>query len=82
MDIVDNCAGVRSCLSLYEKPSGLLINFEKYALSVSPNIEENTAFLIKFMLSIPVVQGHRCTWGYRAFYLGTKSSSFSIWLRE
>lgn len=55
---LEDCAGVRHCLNLYEKASGQLINYENSGLSFSPNSSADMIDAIKTMLSIPVVHEH------------------------
>lgn len=62
-----DCAGIRHCLSIYEKASGQLINFEKSSLSFSPNTAEVVANRIKSLLSISIAQGHDVYLGIPTF---------------
>ncbi|XP_073051686.1 uncharacterized mitochondrial protein AtMg00310-like [Primulina eburnea] len=63
-------------LSLYEKASGQLINFDKSALSFSPNTTEDEVNTIKQMLSVRVVQGHDLYLGLPTFSTRQKKMQF------
>lgn len=53
-----------------------MINYEKSSLSFSPNTTESTTFLIKTMLSIPIVQGHEVYLGLPTFSARNKKLQF------
>lgn len=70
------CATIRNCLSIYERASGQLINYEKSSLTLSPNTPEGTSFLIKTMLAIPIVQSHEVYLGLLTFSAKRKKLQF------
>lgn len=74
--IVNDCEGIRNCLSLYERALGQLISYEKSALSFSPNTKEETANSIKTMLSISIMQGHEIYLGLPTLSLRSKNLQF------
>lgn len=57
-------ARVKEVLSLYEKASGKLINYDKSALSFSPNTHLMLMDTIKIILTIPVLQQHDLYMGF------------------
>lgn len=51
-------ARVKECFTLYDKASGQLINYDKSALSFSPNTSPHVMETIKNLLTISMVQCH------------------------
>lgn len=70
------CSQVKACLHAYEKASGQMINYEKSALSFSPNTGSDIAERIKTDLTIPVVQGHDMYLGLPTFSLRSRRVQF------
>lgn len=70
-------ANIMNCLTKYEKASGQPINFEKSALSFSPNTSVDIVDAIKTMFKIPVVQGHAFYLGLPTFSMRSKRVQFS-----
>ncbi|XP_075486201.1 uncharacterized protein LOC142525795 [Primulina tabacum] len=62
-------ARVKECLSIYEKASGQLVNYDKSTLSFSPNTHLLLMDTTKNILTIPVFQQHD-------LYLGLPTKSF------
>lgn len=73
-----DCLQVRSCLVRYERTSGQIINFEKSALTYSPNTTAQIASVIKSILSMEVVNGHEIYLGLTTFSLASKKSQVCI----
>lgn len=76
-----DCLNVRSCLSSYERASGQMINFDKSALSFSPNTTVQMTSDIKSILSMEVVSGHDLYLGLPTFSLRNKNLQFA-YLKE
>lgn len=73
---LEDCAGVRHCLNLYEKASGQLINHENSGLSFRPNSSADMIDAIKTMLSIPVVHEHELYLGLPVCSMRNKKLKF------
>ncbi|XP_075515386.1 putative mitochondrial protein AtMg00310 [Primulina tabacum] len=69
-------AHVKECLSTYEKASGQLVNYDKSALSFSPNTHISLMDTIKNILTIPVVHQHDLYLGLPTFSLRSKRLQF------
>lgn len=67
---------VKECLDTYELTSGHLINYEKYALSFTPNTGPDVVEMIKIVLTIYVVQGHDMYLSLSPFSLHSKKLQF------
>lgn len=72
---------VRKCIQTYEQASGQMVNYEKSALSFSPNVDEQAIEDIKRVFSVEVVKGHDLYLGLPTFSLRSKKIQFS-YLRE
>ncbi|XP_073121252.1 uncharacterized protein [Henckelia pumila] len=68
---------LRNFLRRYEQASGQLINFEKSALSFSPNTPVVSIEEFKTLFTIPVVQGHSVYLALPKFSLLNKNMQFS-----
>lgn len=77
----EDCLTINRCLKWYEKASGQLINYDKSALTFSPNTDSHLVDTIKGILSIPVVQGHEIYLGLPTFSLRSKTLQFN-YLKE
>ncbi|XP_073039414.1 uncharacterized protein [Primulina eburnea] len=68
---IEECDGIRQCLSLYEKASGQLINFEKSSLSFSL-IQMSKKLQFRYLIERVVtrLQG----WGHKPFSAGGKET--------
>ncbi|XP_075480607.1 uncharacterized protein LOC142521262 [Primulina tabacum] len=67
---------VKECLHAYERASGQLINYDKSALSFSPNTNSSLIESIKMVLTIPVVQRHDIYLGLPTVSLRSKRLQF------
>lgn len=67
---------IKECLHLYEKASGQLINYDKSALSFSPNTNAILVDAIKMILTIPVVHRHDFYLGLPTVYLKSRRLQF------
>ncbi|XP_073133915.1 uncharacterized protein [Henckelia pumila] len=74
---MEDCQSIAECLKNYERASGKVINFEKSALSFTPNTVPAMVNRIKSELTIPVVQGHEIYLGLPTFSLRSKKVQFS-----
>ncbi|KAL5576147.1 hypothetical protein UlMin_017846 [Ulmus minor] len=72
----EECAQLRCCLLLYSKASGQLINFEKSALSFSPNTSGASKREICSLFGISQVEGHDLYLGLPTFSLRNKRLQF------
>ncbi|XP_075491149.1 uncharacterized protein LOC142529488 [Primulina tabacum] len=70
-------ARVKECLSLYEKASGQLINYDKSAVSFSPNSSPALMDTIKTILTIPVVHQHDLYLGLPTISMWSKRLQFN-----
>lgn len=67
---------IKECLIAYEKASGQLINYDKSALSFSPNTTPLIIDTIKVILTIPLVQQHEIYLGLPPVFLKSKRLQF------
>lgn len=77
----DDSLNVRRCIQKYEKASGQLVNFDKSALTFSPNTSIVASSDIANIFSIPVVKGHEIYLGLPTFSMRNTSLQFG-YLRE
>ncbi|XP_073030650.1 uncharacterized protein [Primulina eburnea] len=75
-------ARVKECLTQYEKASGQLINYEKSALSFSPNSSPALMATIKTILTIPVVHQHDLYLGLPTVSMRSKRLQFKYLLER
>ncbi|XP_075475208.1 uncharacterized protein LOC142505947 [Primulina tabacum] len=73
---MEDGARVKECLSCYEKASGQPINYDKSALSFSPNTHPLLMDTIKNILTIPVVHQHDLYLGLPTVSLKSKRLQF------
>ncbi|KAL5577529.1 hypothetical protein UlMin_019228 [Ulmus minor] len=71
-----DCFQLRQCLVLYEKASGQSINFDKSALSFSPNTGEMDREEICAMFGVTQVEGHDMYLGVPTFSMRNKRLQF------
>lgn len=77
----EDCMQIQNCLHTYERASGHIINFDKYALTVSPSTHSHVIDDIKNILSISIVQSHEVYLGLPTFSLRQKNLQFD-YLRQ
>ncbi|XP_073285260.1 uncharacterized protein [Primulina huaijiensis] len=73
---VEGCVGIRNFLSLCDRASRQLVNFEKSSLSFSINMEVGIAKPNKSILSILIAQGHEVYLGLPNFSARNKKLQF------
>ncbi|KAL5553367.1 hypothetical protein UlMin_040768 [Ulmus minor] len=71
-----DCANLRHCLDCYSKASGQLVNFEKSALSFSPNTSAYVREEICSLFGISQVAGHDMYLGLPTFSMRNKRIQF------
>ncbi|KAL5577919.1 hypothetical protein UlMin_019618 [Ulmus minor] len=67
---------LKSCLTSYAKASGQLINFDKSALSFSPNTRSNDKITICLVFGVNQVQSHELYLGLPTFSMKNKRIQF------
>lgn len=67
---------VQNCIHQYEKDSGQMVNYDKYALTFSPNTGLQVIEEIKNVLAMSVVKSHELYLGLPTFYLRQKRLQF------
>lgn len=73
---MEESARVKECQYIHEKASGQLINYDKSALSFSPNTHVMLMDTLKNILTIPVVQQHDLYLGLPTVSLRSKRLQF------
>ncbi|KAK6158786.1 hypothetical protein DH2020_006100 [Rehmannia glutinosa] len=76
-----DCEKIAALLKIYEKAMRQLINFEKSALTVSPNTQQVIVDKFKNVFKVPVVQGHEIYLGLPTFTMRNKKLQFG-YLKE
>lgn len=72
---------VRRCLHIYEKASGQMVNYEKSALTFSPNTPIHVIEEVREVFFVAIVKGHDLYLGLPTFSLRSKKIQFS-YLRD
>lgn len=70
---VNECRALHHCISIYEKASGQVVNFEKSTISFSPNTSPYHIGQIKEMLGVRVAEGLDLYLGLPTFTLRSKN---------
>lgn len=73
-----NCYNIKRGLQLYARASGQVVNFDKSAVTFSPNIDDQKARQIAQMMEIRVVKGHELYLGLPTFTLRKKVQQFGF----
>ena len=76
-----DCVQLKHCLNCYDKDSRKLINFEKFALSFTPNTRHNVKEEICSMFGVTQVQGHNMYLALLTFSMKNKRIQFG-YLRD
>ncbi|KAL5563712.1 hypothetical protein UlMin_033459 [Ulmus minor] len=74
--MIEECTNLKSCLDCYSKAYGQSINFEKLALSFSPNIATLTRENICHLFGVLQVAGHDLYLGLPTFSMRNKRLQF------
>lgn len=69
----ERCRNIKNGLKLYDKALGQMINFDKPAVTFSPNVDDHKAKQISGILETSVVQGHDLYLGLPTFFLPNKN---------